>query len=127
LIAVFVTVALLLIAGGFVLVSTKGNSETTSQSTQSNDSSTPNETSSSDVIYEKVSKHIILPKDENPTIVPVTNKAELGDEELFKNVQNGDIFLVFTNSKLAVVYRESEDKIVTVSGLDLTSQPQTTQ
>jgi hypothetical protein len=126
-ISVVVLLTLAILGIGAYLVLGKNSPEQSTETTQSDTSTSSNTTNTSSEIYEKVGKHMILPTGETPTVVPVTNKEELGNEELFKNVQNGDMFLVFTESKLAVVYRESEDKIVTVSTLDLSSQPQATQ
>ena len=63
-------------------------------------------------ILDKVSKLIELP-DETPTIATITDKTKLQDV-FFARAQNGDKILIFQNSKKAIIYRESANKIIEV-------------
>lgn len=63
-------------------------------------------------VIQNVSKHILLPKGEDPVFATVTDPAKLPREPFFKNAAAGDKVLVFESSKKAVLYRPSVDKIV---------------
>lgn len=62
-----------------------------------------------------ISKLMLLPKDEEPTLAIVQDKSKLTDKFLKANANNGDQVLVYTNNGFAVIYRPSINKIVAVS------------
>jgi hypothetical protein len=66
-------------------------------------------------LLSKISKHIELPDGEQPSIATVSDKEKLKDQAFFKDAQNGDTVLIYTNAKEAILYRDSEDKIVKVA------------
>jgi hypothetical protein len=66
-------------------------------------------------LISKISKHIELPDGEQPSIATVSDKEKLKDQAFFKDAQNGDTVLIYTNAKEAILYRESEDKVVKVA------------
>jgi hypothetical protein len=68
--------------------------------------------SEADLYYEKISKLTSLPSDETPKINTVLDINQLKGDDFFKNAQNGDKVLVFTNNKLAIIYRPSSGKII---------------
>ena len=68
-------------------------------------------------ILDKVSKLIELP-DETPTIATITDKTKLQDV-FFARAQNGDKILIFQNSKKAIIYRESANKIIEVGSINV--------
>jgi hypothetical protein len=71
-------------------------------------------------ISDKVAKLYALP-DETPTIAEISDKEKLKDQAFFNNSQNGDFLLIFPNSKLAIIYREVENKLINVGPISLNS------
>jgi|SRR3989344_5799275 len=69
-------------------------------------------------LVEKVGKLIDLPG-ETPTIATVTDLTQLSDQPFFKNAQNGDKILIFTEAKKAILYRPSTNKIIETAPLIL--------
>lgn len=63
---------------------------------------------------EAVGKIMALPTDEAPTVATVLDKEKLSGQEFFKNVQNGDILLVYAKASKAILYRPSERRIIEV-------------
>ena len=61
-----------------------------------------------------VSKLMILPNNEEPTLASVQDKSKLTDEFLRSKTENGDKVLVYTDSHLVIVYRPSIQKIAAV-------------
>ncbi|MFZ2484727.1 MAG: hypothetical protein WAX80_02125 [Minisyncoccia bacterium] len=72
-------------------------------------------------ILDQVSKLIILPQDEQPTIATITDLEQLKDQEFFANAEVGDKVIIYTKAKKAILYRPSENKIVEVAPLNLDS------
>jgi hypothetical protein len=63
----------------------------------------------------KVSKHIIVPSDEEPTIATIVDAEKLSqDQAFYSNVKDGDKVLIYMNAQKALIYRESEDLLVNV-------------
>ena len=75
-------------------------------------------------IINKVSKLIELPE-ETPTIASITDKTKLQDQPFFARSQNGDKVLIFQSSKKAIIYRESENKIIEVGSINVEANPST--
>ena len=73
-------------------------------------------------ITKELAKIMILPKNETPTIATIADKEKLKDQPFFKNAQNGDKVVVFTNSQKAIIYRPSTKQIVDVGPIQL-NQP----
>lgn len=73
-------------------------------------------TDESTQLMEEVGKIIILP-DEKPSIITVLDKEALSDQDFFKNAENGDKVLVFTENKKAILYRPSTKVIIEVAPL----------
>lgn len=71
-------------------------------------------------IVDKASKIAILPS-ETPTLATVEDITKLSDQEFFSDAQNGDKVLMYTTARKAVVYRESENKIVNMGPIAITS------
>jgi hypothetical protein len=63
-----------------------------------------------------------LPTNETPTLAQVSDKSKLENQEFFKNAQNGDYILIYPNAKLAVIYREKENKLINVGPVSVGSQ-----
>lgn len=75
-------------------------------------------------LVNKVEKLYQLP-DEKPTVAQINDKDKLKEQPFFKSAQNGDYLLIFTNAKLAVLYREDDNKLINVGPIAIT--PQQTQ
>ncbi|MES2315008.1 MAG: hypothetical protein V4524_03700 [Patescibacteria group bacterium] len=73
-------------------------------------------------IINNVQKLIVVPQNETPNISVVTNKDSLINQPFFKNVENGDILLVYPSALEAILYRATTNKIVAVIPLTTESQ-----
>ena len=60
-----------------------------------------------------VSRHMVLPDDETPALVTVTDPSKLTTAFL-KNSKAGDKVLIYQTNKKAIIYRPSIDRIVAV-------------
>lgn len=63
----------------------------------------------------KVSRHIMLPESESPTLATVSDVEKLRNQAFFLKAENGDKVLVFTEARKAILYRPRVDKIIEVS------------
>jgi len=66
-----------------------------------------------------VSKLMILPTGEDPTLMQVTDVSKLKDQPFFQNAQNGDKVLVYTQARKAILYRPSVNKIIDVAPINV--------
>lgn len=71
-------------------------------------------------LKDKVGKLMALP-DEEATVATVQDASKLSEQEFFKGSQNGDKVLIFTAAKRAVIYRESENKIINTGPIVINS------
>lgn len=70
----------------------------------------------SEDVIQKVEKLYITPSSETPTVAEIRDKDNLPKEqEFYKNVRNGDFLLVYNKARIAILYRESINKLVRVS------------
>lgn len=72
-----------------------------------------------DDVVSRVGKLIILPTNEEPTIITVKDAVKLRSEKFYANAKNGDITLVYSNDKKAILYRPSDNIIVNVSNVTI--------
>lgn len=70
-------------------------------------------------LKEKVGKLMELPVGEEPTIATVTDADKLRSQAFFTHAQNGDRVLIFPNTKKAVLYRPSINKIIEVGPVNI--------
>lgn len=70
----------------------------------------------------KVSRLIVLPEGETPTMATITDSEKLKDQPFFSKAQKGDKVLIYTNARKAVLYNPTTDKIVEVAPLNIGTQ-----
>jgi hypothetical protein len=75
-------------------------------------------------LIEKVGKIYDLPKDEKPTVALISDKNKLKDQSFFEKAQNGDYLIMYTNAKLALLYREKENKLINVGPITIQDDSQ---
>jgi hypothetical protein len=74
-------------------------------------------------LTEAVGKLYQLPSDETPIIGKVKDKEKLKDQPFFKNAQNDDDIFIYQKSKIAIIYRASENKLINVGPVAMDSAP----
>lgn len=79
---------------------------------QSNVDETAKAKETSERIIDKVSNLYLVPESEEPTVAVIQDKDKLGNKEFFKQAQNGDYLLVYPDGKIALVYREQDNKLI---------------
>lgn len=65
-----------------------------------------------------VGKHIVLPVGETPTMATVSDPEKLKDQPFFINAKKGDVVLIFSDSRKAILYDPIGDKIVEVAPIN---------
>jgi hypothetical protein len=71
----------------------------------------------------EVGKLYQLPKDEKPSVATVKDINKLKDQPFFAKAQNDDVTLIYSNAKLAILYRPSTKQIVNVSSVTIQDNP----
>ena len=69
-----------------------------------------------------VSKLIVLPTDELPTVATVTDPEKLVGQPFFVNAKIGDKLLIYTGARKAVLYRPDANLIIEVAPLVIGAQ-----
>lgn len=84
----------------------------------------PNQVAQAEVnrLVKLVGQLIALPNDESPTLATVLDKDKLKDQPFFANTQNGDVILIYTKAKKAIVYREKGNRIINVGPISIDQQ-----
>jgi len=72
-------------------------------------------------LINRLNQFIELPKNEEPTVATVSNKDQLKSQSFFKNAENGDKILIYTDAKKAILYRPSSEKIIEIAPINLGS------
>lgn len=67
---------------------------------------------------EKVSKLMIIPQDETPTLATVSDPEKLKDQPFFANAKTGFKVLVYTKAQKAILYDPFLNKIVEVAPIN---------
>lgn len=71
----------------------------------------------------EVGKLYALPKDEKPSVATVKDKSKLADQPFFAKAENGDVTLIYSTAKLAILYRPTSKQIINVSSVTIQDQP----
>jgi hypothetical protein len=71
-------------------------------------------------LSEKVGKLMQLP-DGEPVIATVSDRDKLVDQPFFAKAENGDRVLIYSESSVAIIYRESDNKIINYGPVAITA------
>ena len=63
-------------------------------------------------IIQRVGALYSLPSGEQPTVAQIKHQDKLRDQAFFSNAQDGDSILIYPKAKLAIIYRQSTNKII---------------
>lgn len=69
-----------------------------------------------------VSKLMVLPTNETPTLATVSDPEKLKDQAFFAQAEVGDKVLIYTQARKAILYSPSKNMIIEVSPLNINSQ-----
>ena len=64
-------------------------------------------------VIQEVGKLYELPSGQ-PTVAQIKDISKLTGQAFFKNAQNGDYVLIYTSTKIAIIYRSGTNQIVNV-------------
>jgi hypothetical protein len=68
-------------------------------------------------VVKRVSRHILLPSGEQPTVATVTDASKVRNQAFFASAASGDKVLVYAQAKKAYLYRPSIDRVIEVAPL----------
>ncbi len=69
-----------------------------------------------------VSKLMVLPTNETPTLATVSDPEKLKDQAFFAQAKVGDKVLIYTQARKAILYSPSLNMIIEVSPLNINAQ-----
>lgn len=69
----------------------------------------------SEQIIRSVSAHYAVPPEEQPTVAEIRDHDKLKDQAFYTKAKNGDYVLVYKKARLAIIYRQSIDRLIEVS------------
>ena len=69
-------------------------------------------------IISKVENIYMLPEGE-PTVATVQDKEKLNGQAFFDKAENGDYLVIYSDAKLALLYRENANKLVNVGPISV--------
>lgn len=75
--------------------------------------------SESQKLVRQVSRLMVLPSKEQPTIATVSDSRELPRQSFFQHARNGDKVLIYTKAKTAILYDPKRNLILAVSPLNI--------
>ncbi len=70
-----------------------------------------------------ISKHVVLPADEEPAYATITDKNKL-ETPFLKQAENGDKLLIYQNNQKIIIYRPSIDRIIDIGPVSIADSPQ---
>jgi hypothetical protein len=66
--------------------------------------------------------NIYMLPSEKPTVAQVQDKEKLKDQAFFAKAENGDYILIYSEAKLALLYRQKDRKLVNVGPITISDQ-----
>ncbi len=72
-----------------------------------------------DALIAEVSKLIVLPTDETPTVATVTDPEALKGQTFFANAKKGDQVLIYATAQKAVLYDPVAKKVIEVAPVNI--------
>jgi len=73
-------------------------------------------------LVEEVSKLMILPEGETPTVATVVDPEKLKDQVFFARAKAGDKVLIYPNARKAILYDPVNKKVVEVAPVNIGEQ-----
>jgi hypothetical protein len=74
-----------------------------------------NSKNQSERVIAEVSQIYLVPTDETPTVAKIQDTSKIQSNQTFyANAKNGDFLLVYNKAGLALLYRESANKLINV-------------
>ncbi len=70
-------------------------------------------------LVSEVSRLVVLPAEETPTIATVSDPEALKNQPFFANSQKGDKVLIYTNAQKAILYRPLLRKIIEIAPINI--------
>lgn len=70
-------------------------------------------------LVEAVGKLVAIPEGEQPTIATVVDSEKLKDQPFFTRAENGDKLLVYVQTRRAILYRPSINKVIDVAPVNI--------
>lgn len=67
----------------------------------------------------KVSKLVVLPEGEDPTVATVTDPDKVKDQPFFASAKKDDKVLIYTKAKKAYLYNPGLNKIVAIAPINI--------
>ena len=71
------------------------------------------------IIFDKVDQLAVVPQNETPTLAKVSNPELLKEQAFFIDAKKGDVVLIFSNAKKAVLYDPVANKIINMTSVNL--------
>jgi hypothetical protein len=72
-----------------------------------------------EAVVTRVSKLLILPQDETPTVLTIENREDLDKSQEFLSLaENGDKLLLYQGAKKAILYRPKTNQVVSVAPIN---------
>jgi hypothetical protein len=68
-------------------------------------------------VVQRVSRHVLLPSGEQPTVATVTDASKVRNQAFFASSASGDKVLIYAQAKKAYLYRPSIDRVIEVAPL----------
>ena len=72
-----------------------------------------------DDLLKNVSRLIVLPENESPTVATVSDLSKLKNQPFFANAHIGDKVLIYTNARKAILYSPTDRRIIEVAPLNI--------
>ena len=70
-------------------------------------------------LVEQVSKLIVLPEGETPTVATVSDPEKLQGQPFFARAKKGDKVLLYANARKAILYDQENHKIIEVAPINI--------